>query len=54
MISVLTNLDDQVNRYNEICTLFDSLFSISRTLGKEIDYKKLNDLKEVISLCLIK
>ena len=43
MISVLTNLDDQVNRYNEICTLFDSLFSISRTLGREIDYKKLNE-----------
>ena len=24
--SILTNLDYQVNRYIEICTLFDSLF----------------------------
>ena len=23
---ILTNLDDHVNRYIEICTLFDSLF----------------------------
>ena len=29
--SILTNLDDQVNRYIKICTLFDSLFSVSRT-----------------------
>ena len=50
--SILTNLDDQVNRYIEICILFDSLFSISRTPCGEIDHKKLNDLKEVISLCL--
>ena len=52
--SILLYLDDQVNRYIEICTLFDSLFSISRTPCGEIDHKKLNDLKEVISFCLRK
>ena len=50
---VLTNLDDQVNRYIEICTLFDSLFSISRTPCGELDHNKLNNLKEAMSLCLI-
>ena len=50
----LRNLDEQVNRYIEICTLFDSLFSISRTPCGEIDHKRLNDLKEVISFCLRK
>ena len=29
--SILTNLDDQLNCYIEICTLYYSLFSISRT-----------------------
>ena len=37
---ILTNLDDQVNRYIEICTLFYSLFSISRKPCEEIDCKK--------------
>ena len=50
----LRNLDEQVNRYIEICTLFDSLFFISRTPCGEIDHKRLNDLKEVISFCLRK
>ena len=44
--SILTNLDDQVNRYIEICTLFESLFPISRTPCREIDHKKINDLKK--------
>ena len=52
--SISSNLDDQVNRYIRLYTLFDSLFSISRTPCGKIDHKKLNDLKEVISLCLIK
>ena len=29
--SILINLDYKVNRYIKICTLFDSLFSVSRT-----------------------
>ena len=52
--SILTNLDDQVNCYIEICTLSDSLFSISRIPCGKIDHNKLNDQKKVISLCLIK
>ena len=52
--SILTNLDDQVNHYIEICTLFDFLFSISITPCGENNHKKLNDMKEVISLNLIK
>ena len=51
---ILTNLDDQVNRYIEICTLFYSLFSISRKPCEEIDCKKIKDLKEPTSLYLIK
>ena len=50
---ILTNLDDQKKNI-EMCILFDSLFSISRTSCGEIDHKKINDLKEVISLCLRK
>ena len=37
--SILLYLDDQVNRYIEICTLFDSLFSISITPCGEIDHR---------------
>ena len=37
--SILTNLDYQVNRYIEICTLFYSLFSLSRTPCGDIDHK---------------
>ena len=48
--SILTNLDYQVNRYIEICTLFYSLFSLSRTPCGDVDHL----LEEVISLCLIK
>ena len=33
--SILTNLDDQVNHYIEMCTLFGSLFSISGTILKK-------------------
>ena len=46
--STLTILDDQVNRYIKICTLFDSLFSVLKTPCGEYNHKKLNDLKEVI------
>ena len=36
--SILTNLDDQVNRYIQISTLLYSLFSMSRTPCDEIDH----------------
>jgi len=43
---VLLILDDQVNRYIEICILFDKLLSISRTPCGEIDDSKLVNLNK--------
>ena len=51
---VLLILDDQVNRYIEICILFDTLFSIARTLCGEMDDAKLINLNEIITLCMLK
>ena len=51
---VLLTLDDQVNRYIEICILFDTLFSISRTSCGEMDDAKLINLNEIITLCMLK
>ena len=36
--------NDQINRYIEICILFDTLFSIARTPCGEMDDSKLNNL----------
>ena len=51
---VILILDDQVNRYIEICILFDTLFSISRTPCGEIDDAKIINLYEMITLCMLK
>ena len=51
---VLLILDDQVNRYIEICILFDTLFSILRTSCREMDDAKLINLNEIITLCMLK
>ena len=51
---ILIILEDQVNRYIEIHILFDSLFSLSRTPYGEIDDKKLINLNEIITLCMLK
>ena len=47
---VLLILDDQVNRYIEICISFDTLFSISTTPCGEMDDAKLIILNEIITL----
>ena len=51
---VLLILDYQVNHYSEICILFDTLFSISRTPCGEMDDAKLINLNEIITLCMLK
>ena len=51
---VLLILDDQVNRYIEICILFDTLFSIAKTPCGEMDDAKLINLNEIIALCMLK
>ena len=51
---VLLILDDQVNRYIEICILFDTHFSIARTPCWEMDDVKLINLNERITLCMLK
>ena len=51
---VVLILDDQINRYIEICILFDTLFSIVRTPCGEMDDPKLNNLNEIITLCMLK
>ena len=51
---VLLILDYQVNRYSEICILFDTLFSISRTPCGKMDDAKLINLNEIITLCMLK
>ena len=38
----------------EICILFDTLFSISRTSYGEMDDAKLINLNEIITLCILK
>ena len=40
-VKVVLILDDQINRYIEICILFDTLFSIARTPCGEMDDSKL-------------
>ena len=47
-------LNNQINRYMEICILFDTLFSIARTPCGEVDDSKLNNLNEIITLCMLK
>ena len=48
-------LDDQVNRYIEICILFDTLFFIARTpCGEMNDAKLKKKLQEIITLCMLK
>ena len=51
---VLLILDDQLNRYIEICILFDTLFSISRTPCGDMDDSKLKNLNKIITLCMLK
>ena len=52
--NVVLILDDQINWYIEICILFDTLFSIARTPCGEMDDSKLNNLNEIITLCMLK
>ena len=49
---VVLILNDQINRYIEICILFDTFFSIARTPCGEMDDSKLNNLNEIITLCM--
>ena len=51
---ILLILDDQVNRCIKICILFDTIFSVSRTLCREMDDAKLINLNEIITLCMLK
>ena len=51
---VLLILDDQVNRYIEICISFDTIFSISTTPCGEMDDAKLINVNEIITLCMLK
>ena len=51
---VVLILDDQINRYIEICILFDTFFSIARTPCGEMDDSKLNNFNEIITLCMLK
>ena len=51
--NTLTIVDKEVSRYIEICTLFDSLFSLSRTPYGEMNDDKLNQLNEIIKLRMI-
>ena len=51
---VILIIDDQVNRYAEICILFYILFSISRTPCGEMDDAKLINVNEIITLCMLK
>ena len=44
----------KASRYIEICTLFDSLFSLSRTPCGEMNDNKSNQLNEIIKLSMIK
>ena len=43
-VEIISILKDHVKRYIEICTLFDSLFSLSRTLCGKMNDNKLNNL----------
>ena len=52
--SILKILDKEVSRYIKLCTLFDSLFSLSRTPCGEINDEKLKQLKEIITLNMMK
>ena len=52
--SILKIVDKEVSRFIEICTLFDSLFSLSRTSYGEINDEKLKQLKEIITLSMMK
>ena len=47
-------IDEEVSCYIEICTLFDSLFSLSRTPCGEMNDEKLKQLKEIITLSMMK
>ena len=51
---IISILEDQVNRYIEICILFYSLFPLSRTPCGEIDDKKLINLNEIITIYMLK
>ena len=53
-VEIISMLKDQVKRYIEICTLFDSLFSLSRTPCGEMNDIKLNNLYEIITICMKK
>ena len=52
--STLKIVDKEVSRYIEICTLFDSLFSLSRTPCGEMNDETLKELKEIIKLSMMK
>ena len=52
--NTLTIVDKEISRYIEICTLFDSLFSLSRTPCGEMNDDKLNQLNEIIKLNMMK
>ena len=52
--SILKIVDEEVSRYIEICNLFDSLFSLSRTPCGEMNDDKLNQLNEIIKLSMMK
>ena len=52
--SILKIVDKEVSRYIEICTLFDSLFSLSRTPCGEMNDEKLKQLKKIITLSMMK
>ena len=52
--SNLKIVDKKVSRCIDICTLFDSLFSLSRTSCGEMNDEKLKQLKEIIKLSMMK
>ena len=52
--NTLTIVEKEVSRYIEICTLFDALFSLSRTPCGEMNDDKLNQLNEIIKLSMMK
>ena len=52
--SILKIVDKEVSCYIEICTLFDSLFFLSRIPRGEMNHEKSKRLKDMITLSMMK
>ena len=49
-----SGIDDMINRYTEICTLFDGSFSLARIKNEEIDEKICEKTEEYVRVLMVK